>query len=213
MAGVEGGADMRDVFRKIVRLGVLSLGLAGFAAAAGAEAQEGIVEWNPWTPSPYWGARVGYLRVEGVDSGSLNVGLLAGYEALEWLAVEGSLDYHTSDYHESGRATWAAQANLRLYPLPFLRRFRPYVAGGIGYYYSDYDLYASESYSPSSAHEDDGGFHLGGGFDVAIPPREDGQDSFVTFDARYLFTHKSEDDPRKIEADGILVTIGYKVRF
>lgn len=56
---------------------------------------------------PYAGMRVGYLRLDGVDAGSLNVGVLGGVYFAPRVAVEGSLDYHTPDFDTYGRSTYA----------------------------------------------------------------------------------------------------------
>ncbi|HEU4402725.1 MAG TPA: outer membrane beta-barrel protein [Candidatus Polarisedimenticolia bacterium] len=159
----------------------------------------------------YLGGRVGYLRVEGVDAGSLNVGLMFGYAFNTVLNLEGSIDYHEPQYDLYNRSTYAFQASLYVYPLPSLTRFRPYGVGGVGYYYSDYDFDPAFP-AVSDERAGDGGFHAGFGFDLLIPQNEPGQDFFFTVDLRYLFT-QPEPDQVTVKADGLLATLGLKFRY
>ncbi len=195
------------MFRPVV-LALVALSGACLTTASAQEPSERVVEISPWQPAAYVGARVGYLEVEGVDEGSFNFGLFGGFEVREFLAIEGSLDYHTAEYSLGNRSTAALQASVRVYPLPILHRFRPYAVGGVGFYVSDVDL-GQETWERYT----DGGFHAGGGLDIAVPRHGLPPAVFTTFDVRYLYTHKSEDDPRKVEPDGILATVGVKARF
>ncbi len=189
---------------------VLAVLLSSLASRA--EDVEPVAEAPPDAPGPYVGGRVGYLEVEGVDQGSLNVGFLAGYAFEKTLAFEGSLDYHTANYSSSDRETLALQASVCVYPFPGLRRAHPYAVGGVGVYYSDYAV-KEEGYSPTGMDEWDAGFHVGGGIDIPIGLMDDAPDSLVTIDVRYLFTREEHDNPQRIEPDGILATIGLKFRF
>ncbi len=180
--------------------------------AVRAEEVEGATEAPPDAPGGYIGGRVGYLEVEGVDGGSLNVGFLAGYAFQKALALEGSLDYHTADYGSNGRETVALQASVCVYPFSGRGRPRLYAVGGVGVYYSDYEI-TEEGYTPTDTREWDAGYHAGVGIDVPIGLMDDTPDSLLTIDVRYLFTREERDDPQRIEPDGILATIGLKFRF
>ena len=155
------------------------------------------------------GARVGYLRLEEIDQGSLNVGLTFGYDWGSPFELEGSLDYHTADYDLYGRSTFALQLSLLLLPWRD-QQVQFYGVGGIGAYVSDYDqvpgvLDASDSLVS------EGGFHAGFGLNVFLA-RDMGQDLFITLDSRWLFTEK-ETASNRIQSDGLLATIGIKYRF
>jgi len=162
---------------------------------------------------PYGGARVGYLEVDRVDSGSLNVGLLGGAYLLPRFALEGSVDYHSPDFDLFSRSTYAFQASLYFYPFTAKRAFRPYGVGGMGFYLSSFDYDATFSGATEDESRSDGGFHAGFGFDAALP-RSQGADPrvYFTVDVRYLFTR---DNPEQKGAapDGLLATIGIKAGF
>lgn len=165
--------------------------------------------------APYTGARVGYLRVETVDAGSLNVGVLGGVYFAPRLAIEGSLDYHTPDFDDYGRTTYALQASVYVYPFTAKHAFRPYGVAGAGFYWNFYE--ADEGFGLPEDNRTDGGFHAGFGFDVVIGKEGDpsaggapDRPICLTVDLRYLFTH---DDPGDVESDGLLATLGLKFGF
>lgn len=158
----------------------------------------------------YAAFRIGYFRLEKVDSGSLNLGLAAGIHSNKWLSLEGSVDYHTADYDAYNRSTYAFQASLLLYPFGRPNGIQPYLVAGAGYYFSDTNdvegiIDVSEEWSG------DGGTHAGFGFDVALTDRAFDAVS-LTFDSRWLFTEE-EMRGEGVESDGLLVTLGVKYRF
>lgn len=164
---------------------------------------------------PYAGGRFGYLRLNGVDTGSLNVGILGGYLFAPRVAVEASLDYHTADFDLYGRETYALQVSAYVYPFSVRHAVLPYGVAGAGVYWNYY-----QPEDPNAAIEDqrsDGGFHAGFGFDVRLGkpagPTVHGKRQppvRLTVDLRYLFTRP---DPGGTHSDGLLATIGIKVGF
>jgi hypothetical protein len=164
---------------------------------------------------PYAGARVGYLQLKDVDTGSLNFGILGGLYFAPRVAIEGSLDYHTADFDQYGRETYALQGSLYVYPFTAKHAFRPYGVAGAGFYWNYYN--ADEDSSVPEDNRTDGGFHAGFGFDVLLTKQAAGSISgtkqepiALTVDLRYLFT---QNDPGGTRSDGLLATVGIRVGF
>ncbi len=156
------------------------------------------------------GVRVGYLEVQHVDTGSLNLGFMLGHTFNPMFAIEGSIDYHTPEFDLAGRETIAFQASVYLYPLANLIHIQPYAVGGVGYYLSRYEF--EPSMNLDNEHVGDGGFHAGFGVDIPLKEDQGGnKDLNFTIDVRYLFTEESES--AAIESDGVLVSLGFRVRF
>jgi hypothetical protein len=163
------------------------------------------------TSGAFVGGRIGYLEVEGVDDGSLNVGILAGYRWASAIGVEASVDYHTADFDAYGRSTYAFQASVVLHPFPPRAPIQPYVLGGVGYYVSEYDL--EFDHDGGFALDDDAGYHAGFGADVVLSRDPHTGERFqATVDVRYLFTREDEPWERR-RRDGLLITVGGKIRF
>jgi len=164
----------------------------------------------------YVGARVGYLRVEDVDTGSLNVGLLYGVHFAPRVSLEASMDYHTPEYDNYGRSTYAFQASLYVYPFASRHTFRPYAVGGVGFYWNYYD--AEGDFPLVEDSRADAGYHAGFGFDIRLGEHPDPDDPAgdertpyaLTVDLRYLFT---QEDPEGTKSDGLLATVGLKIGF
>jgi len=204
-----GESDLpRDTAARVARRACLLLALCSLAAAPS------------WARSrdrlPYIGARVGYLRVEDVDSGSLNVGLLYGVLFAPRVSLEASVDYHTPNYDNYSRSTYAFQASLYVHAFNARHAFRPYAVGGVGFYWNYYD--PDDNFLLAEDSRSDAGYHAGFGFDVTLGGRPDPNDPApvdrvplsLTVDFRYLFT---QDDPGGTESDGILATVGLKYGF
>ncbi len=154
----------------------------------------------------WFGVRIGYMEIENMeDDGSLNLGFTAGYRLNEPLGIEFSLDYHSSEFSEIDRTTYAFQASLMLYLAPPTAHLQPYVLGGGGYYMSGYDYFRDGVRYTDFTSREFGG-HLGAGLDIWM-----GENASVTLDVRYLFI--SEDAPGMDNVDGLLATFGTKFRF
>jgi len=183
---------------------------------AGVLAALGLTAW----PAPahardrvaYGGARVGYLRVQDVDEGSVNLGILWGVYYAPRMAFDASVDYHTADTDAYGRETYALQGSAYVYPFTAHHAFRPYGVAGAGYYWNYYEPRDSAVIEDSRS---DAGFHAGFGFDFflgkqAASPGPPDTPVLLTIDFRYLFT---SDDPGGTESDGLLATVGIKFGF
>ncbi len=161
----------------------------------------------------YFGVRAGYMEIDNLEEGgSANIGFTSGYRFDDPLAIEFSLDYHTSEFSDVNRTTYALQASLLVYLAPITSRVQPYMLGGGGFYLSGYDYWTDSGYRRTNFTSHKFGGHLGGGIDVWPTP-----DVSLTVDVRYLFL--KEDTPGDAvqdingSVDGILITIGTKFRF
>ncbi len=166
--------------------------------------------------SGYLGLRTGYIELEEVDDeGSWNLGVIGGLYLLPGLSLDASVDFQNADFLifvsniaisiPLERKTTALQAGMTFSPF-YNNPFRPYVMGGLGYYYSHYssDYYGSEAVG-------DAGYYAGFGADFLGLYNSEGLS--LTVDARWFFTREEPYDQQKIEADGRMVSIGLKYKF
>ncbi|NOZ12085.1 MAG: porin family protein [Acidobacteria bacterium] len=161
----------------------------------------------------YFGVRVGYMEIDNMeDGGSANIGFTSGFRFNDPFAIEMSLDYHTSEFSDVDRTTYALQASLLVYLAPATARVQPYFLGGGGFYLSGYDYWTDSGYRRTDFTSHKFGGHLGAGIDFWPTPEVS-----LTVDVRYLFLQ--EDTPNDAAADingsidGVLATIGAKFRF
>lgn len=171
----------------------------------------------------YVGVRGGFIELEDVDEdGSFNLGLLGAYQVFPALALELSLDFQLSEIYledEYGtvavdfvdRETTALQFGFNFSPVD-RGPFRPFVAAGVGYYYSQYSHQNYDwDYYGYDDHVGEGGFYTGVGVDLFGSPVSARGFSFTT-EAHWLFTEK-EDRSDAVRSDGFIVTAGCKYRF
>ncbi len=190
--------SIRNNFRTLLVVAVFLFCGAQYARAEQDVNYDRSYEW--------FGVRIGYMEIENMeDNGSLNLGFTAGYRFNEPLGIELSLDYHSSEFSEIDRTTYAFQASLMVYLAPPTAHLQPYVLGGGGYYMSGYDYFRDGVRYTDFTSRKFGG-HLGGGLDIWM-----GQNTSVTLDVRYLFI--TEDAPGMDNVDGLLATFGTKFRF
>jgi len=171
--------------------------------------------------SGYVGFRAGFIELEDVDDeGSYNVGVFAGAYFLQHFAVEGAIDFQTSEItlyeNEYGdvvslplidRETWAFQLGLTF--SPWKGPFRPFLLGGIGYYSSQYVL--PDNFGDRER-IGDGGYYGGFGLDLFGDPHAS-QGFSLTWDNRWLFTKKQYVAETEVQADGFFSSLGLKFKF
>ena len=173
----------------------------------------------------YLGLRGGYISLEDVDEeGSFNLGAFGGVFLGGHLSLETSFDFQYTEvfignddgylgFSVTDRETNALQLGLNFNPFPY-QWFRPYLEGGVGYYWSRYtfgDDYYHDDYH-GDGRRDDGGYYTGVGFEAFGRGSRSRGFSLVT-GLRWLFTQKDENRPREILDDGFLATVGLKLKF
>jgi opacity protein-like surface antigen len=140
------------------------------------------------------GARVGYMQGKDADKGNWLGGVQARLYIVEFLAVEGSIEFHQDEYLDG-------DATLTFYPVqvstllsPFTQwPVRPYVLGGAGWYYTRIDYHdALETLDSETDHFF--GFHVGGGAELSL-----GKSLVLSADFRYVFVDEPGVDNSQIE--------------
>jgi hypothetical protein len=156
------------------------------------------------------GGMAGYVRVRDADQGTWHAGVVARYQLIPMLAVEGSISFHTDDFADGDVqiTTYPVQVTALFYPVPLLP-IRPYALAGAGWYYTRFD------YDPSLGMKDETdrqfAVHVGAGGEISLAP------NFIVFaDFRWLFLDEPGVDNSNIEDeefDTWMVTIGGLFRF
>jgi hypothetical protein len=173
--------------------------------AADEKDKSGAPEWR----EAYAGVRVGYLEVEDVDDGDLNLGFMAGVHLHRHLALGASIDYHSSDFSLEDRETYALTLGLEAHFVKPKVTVHPFLFGGLGYYYSHVEREDGFGDIVIDDINSEGGFHYGAGLDI-VCCRMEGDRLAISLEARKIFTEKEDDDD--IEPDGFQFTVGLKIK-
>ncbi len=169
----------------------------------------------------YAGVRAGYIELDDVDDeGSYNVGFFGGAFFLRHFAVEGAIDFQTSEItlyeDEYGdevtlalieRETFAFQVGLTFSPLR--GPVRPFLLGGVGYYSSQYVL---PDHWGDKERIGDGGYYGGFGLELFGDSHLDPGFS-LTWDNRWLYTKDQYVAETEVAADGFSSSLGLKFKF
>jgi opacity protein-like surface antigen len=156
------------------------------------------------------GPVAGFIKSRDADKGTWFGGIQARYRFMGFLAVEGSITFHQSEYLDGDVTVtqYPVQVSALIFPLA-LGAFEPYAVIGAGWYYTRVDID-----TPLVQDEDTDnlfGVHLGAGAQVAISPR------FAVFaDFRWIFIDEPATDNSNLddeEFDAGQVTLGGSLRF
>jgi len=160
--------------------------------------------------SNYIGARVGYLEIEDVDEGDLNIGVMGGYGLHRHAALAGALEYHSADFDLEDRSTFALTAGVEVYFFKEKVAVQPYLVGGIGYYHSE--VRRTDDYGEVIIDDIDYevGFHAGAGLDINCCSYE-GERFLINLELRKIFSDP-EENREEVEPDGTQITLGLKVK-
>jgi opacity protein-like surface antigen len=133
------------------------------------------------------GLSAGYLRAHNSDTGTWFAGVQARMR-FGIFAAEASIQYHQDQYQNGGVVVtqYPVQLTAFLYPIPE-GPFRPYLLGGVGWYYTNVEYRGSFSGLPERT-DNIFGEHLGGGAEIFLGPA-------VSLDAdlRYIFLNPTTD--------------------
>jgi len=124
----------------------------------------------------------GYLKARGADRGTWFAGAQARLRILNILAAEASITFHQSRY-EGGDVIvtqYPVQLTAMLYIIP-VGPVRPYILGGVGWYYTRIDYKDSLS-AINDTTEHFFGVHLGAGVELML-----GKSASLDADVRYIF--------------------------
>lgn len=154
-------------------------------------------------PSFSIGPVVGYLHAPGADRGTWFGGAQARLHFARILAVEASISFHENRY-EGGDVSvtqYPVQLTAFLYPFPD-GPFRPYLLGGVGWYYTRID-YTDSFSSLSDKTEHIFGEHLGLGVELMLGTR-----TSLDLDVRYVFLNPTNDQVIHREFNYWQITLG-----
>ena len=131
------------------------------------------------------GASAGYLRAKDTDHGTWFGGVQARLR-LGMFAAEASVQFHQNRYEHGAVVVtqYPVQLTAFLYLIP-AGPIRPYILGGVGWYYTEIDYEHELSFIPTS-HQNIFGEHLGAGAELFLAPRLS-----VDADVRYIFLNPS----------------------
>ena len=131
----------------------------------------------------------GYLSARGADRGTWFVGAKARLRIIQILAAEASITFHQNRY-ENGDVLvtqYPVQLTAMLYIIP-VGPIRPYLLGGVGWYYTRIDYKDSLSAINDST-EHFFGVHLGAGAELML-----GKSLSLDADVRYIFVNATDQD-------------------
>jgi len=163
---------------------------------------------DPETPRFSIGPAGGYLRAHGADKGTWFGGVQARLKVLPFLAVEGSITFHENEYEDGDvKVTqYPVQVTALLYIL-HEGTIRPYVLGGVGWYYTRVDYSGTFSLFSDSTSHDFGG-HLGVGSDFMLGAR-----TSLDVDVRYIFLNPSSEQIKDQDFNYWQITFGLNFYF
>lgn len=161
-------------------------------------------------PDAYFGGRIGYLEVEEVDEGALNIGAMGGLYVLQQLGLSAAFEGHSASYDLEDRQTLALTLSGELHLVPIWSPFQLYGVGGVGYYLSK--VASTDDYGNHVWRDEQGelGFHAGVGIEVDISRRHENRTSF-NVELRRIFSDP-ERNSDAVDPDGTQLTIGLKTK-
>jgi len=163
---------------------------------------------DPEEPRFSLGPAGGYLRAHGADKGTWFGGVQARLKVLPFLAIEGSITFHENEYEDGDvKVTqYPVQVTALLYIL-HEGPIRPYVLGGVGWYYTRVDYSGLFSaFSDSTDHNF--GAHLGVGADLMLGAR-----TSLDVDVRYIFLNPSSEQIKDQDFNYWQITFGLNFFF
>jgi opacity protein-like surface antigen len=135
------------------------------------------------------GPEGGYLRARGAERGTWFGGVKARLHVLHFLAAEASITFHQNRYQDNGVVVtqYPVQLTAFFYIIPE-GPIRPYILGGVGWYYTRVDYRDSFSLTNSDTTKNFFGEHLGAGAELFLSPRVS-----LDADVRYIFVNATNE--------------------
>jgi outer membrane protein W len=155
------------------------------------------------------GAAAGYLSVRGADRGTWFGGVQARLHFARMFAAEAAITFH-SNHYENGDVVvtqYPLQLTAFLYIIPE-GPFRPYILGGVGWYYTRVDYRDSFALVNRDRTEHIFGEHLGAGAELMLGSRVS-----LDMDVRYIFLNATNDKVIHREFNYWQVTFGVNFYF
>ena len=162
----------------------------------------GPAEWAAKSHSgPEFGLRAGFIKPRDADDGTWFGGVQLRVPLTSVLAVEGSIEFHTSEFVDGDIEVvqYPVQASLLVFLMPE-SQVCPYVLGGLGWYYTRFNFSGSLSGIDSDT-ESMVGAHLGFGVRIALGGAN------LSADLRYIFLEPDEDALQDEDFDTIQLVL------
>jgi len=164
---------------------------------------------------PGWalGIRAGYLRSRDADEGTWFGGVQVRIYLLEWLGIEGSIEFHQNDFLDGDVTVtqYPVQATGLLFIPVGDFALKPYGLAGAGWYYTRTD-YSGTLSTFDTETDSVFGIHLGGGGEIRF---SDSRFS-INADVRYVFLDEPGVDNSQLEdeeSDYWQATAAFNIRF
>lgn len=142
------------------------------------------------------GARAGYMKGRDAEKGNWLGGIQARLYLVEYLAVEGSIEFHQDEYMDGDAVITFYPVQLSAIVSPFPQwTVRPYALGGAGWYYTRID-YRDALESWDSETERFFGIHVGAGAEINL-----GNSIVLSADFRYVFVDEPGVDNGDLEKE------------
>jgi len=154
-----------------------------------------------------FGLRAGYIKPRDADDGTWFGGVQLRVPLTSVLAVEGSIEFHSSEFADGDIeiVQYPVQATLLAFLMPE-SKVCPYVLGGLGWYYTRFDFSGSLSGIDSDA-ESMFGAHLGFGARFVLGGTN------LNADLRYIFLEPDEDALQDEDFDTIQLVLSLGFSF
>lgn len=161
-------------------------------------------------PKPFaseFGLRAGYIKPRDADDGTWFGGVQVRVPLTSVLAVEGSIEFHSSEFADGDIEVvqWPVQATLLVFLMPEAQ-VCPYLLGGLGWYYTTTDFSGSLS-GVDSETESMVGAHLGFGARMALGG------ATLSADLRYIFLEPDDDNLDDEDFDTIQLALSLSFPF
>lgn len=169
----------------------------------------GLVEPDAKLLRTEFGLRAGYIKPRDADDGTWFGGIQLRVPLTSVLAVEGSIELHTSEFADGEIEViqYPVQASLLVFLLPESPTICPYVLGGLGWYYTTIDFSGSLSGIDSET-DSMVGAHLGFGARIGL-----GGAATLNADLRYIFLEPDEDALQDEDFDTIQLVLSLSFPF
>jgi opacity protein-like surface antigen len=163
-------------------------------------------------PKPEGGFSIGimggYLKQHAATRGTWLVGVQGRFRFLKYFAVEASISGHDSELQNGDQHViqYPVQLTAMFYLFPE-SEFRPYILGGVGWYYTRVEYSGALSATPNT---DDHVFgeHFGAGLELIV-----GKNVSIDGDIRYIFQNPSNAQVRNGDWNYWQVTFGINLFF
>lgn len=167
------------------------------------------IEWAPKAFGPEFGLRAGYIKERDADDGTWFGGVQLRMPLTPMFSLEGSIEFHSSEFSdgEIEVVQYPVQASLLFFLMPDAPAVKPYLLGGLGWYYTTIDFSGSLS-GVDSETDSMFGAHLGFGAQFSL-----GGSMTASADLRYIFLEPDDENLDDEDFDTIQLVLSLSFPF